>query len=613
MRNWIESIYSDGTRGFVSNPLPKLSEKVMVKLRIWEGAPVNDVILRQIVNGAESFIPMDKSTVINELVYYEAEIVINEPRVQYCFAITTDDDVFFYNQEGVSKSIPDYKHDFVLLADHAQPDWIKGAVFYQIFPERFNNGDESNDVKTGEYEYHGNSPVRIEDWDSTPLSPSESHGMDFFGGDLKGIQDKIPYLKDLGVTAVYLNPIFEAYSTHKYDCTDYFHVDRHFGGDEALANLSKALHENGMKLILDISINHTGIAHKWAIEKREFYFKKEDGSLMGWAGFSSLPVLDYRNEELKDLIYRSENSVLRKWLKVPYSIDGWRFDVADVFARNDDVQLADKIWREVCDSIREVKNDAIIIGEHWGECSEYLQGDLWNTPMNYYGFGRIIRQFAGLKDLFLMRCDAFNKVNTEIDSKILDERYVNHYSRIPQVIADCQMNLFDSHDVPRLHNYESITFDKWKGVAISQFLWTGIPCIYYGDELDIDGYTEHDAGFRYPMPWNKVGRDGNRHFDVYKKLTELRRNNPAFAEGGRKVLYAGGRIIAIARFMENEKYIGIISMEEEMRQIEIPLWVIGAFNIETTDIFGEKLNTSAEDGELYINVPAYTSYVFKVW
>lgn len=613
MNNWLNSVYSDGTRGFVSDPLPKLKSTVTVRLRFLEDAPVVDVLLRQMVNGAENHIPMRYVFSRGGLAYYEAKIHINEPRVSYLFEITTGENYYFYNREGISTCVPDYRHDFVILADHPQPDWVKGAVFYQIFPERFCNGDPSNDVVTGEYEYHGRGPVKIDDWNDRPLPPEKGAGMDFFGGDLAGITSKIPYFKELGVTALYLNPIFSAYSNHKYDCVDYFHVDEHFGGDEALAELSKALHENGLKLVLDISINHTGIAHHWVKEGKPYYFKKADGSLMGWAGFSSLPVLDYRNEELRHIIYKDDDSVLKKWLKPPYNIDGWRFDVADVLARNDDVQLADEVWREVCDSIRQVKKDAIIIGEHWGDCAEYLQGDLWNTPMNYYGYGRILRQFVGLPELFLMRNEAFNKVNYMMTAKDVVKRTDSHYSAIPQVIADCQMNLFDSHDVARAHNYEKITFEKWKIMAVSQLLWTGIPCIYYGDEVAIDGYTEHDSGFRFPMPWGEKSERGKKHFDVYRKVTDLRRNTAAFSEGGRKVLFADGRVLVIARFMEDEMYIGVISMEEDERQIEVPLRSIGAEkNLCDTDEFGDRIYADMTDAGIHLKVTGYASYIFKV-
>ncbi len=573
MDRWINSIYSDSTKGFVSACTPSIGEKVKISLRLLEGAPEKKIFLRRISNGAEQYIEMKLTKVLAGLAYYTAETVMNEPRLSYYFVIACKDVIYFYTQAGITTYVPDDKHNFTLLSFYNQPDWVKGAVYYQIFPTSY-----------------------------------KDHS-------LYGVIEKIPYLKELGVTAVYLNPIFTAPSEHKYDCSDYFHVDENLGGDEALASLSRALHENGLKLILDISINHTGIEYSWVKEKKHFYYKDDDGTLKGWAGYKGLPVLDYRNEELKDLIYRGKDSVLRKWLRPPYDIDGWRFDVGDVFGRNDDVQMADQLWQEVCSAIREEKKDAMIIGEHWGDCTEYLQGDLWNAPMNYFGFGRIIRQFAGLPDLFLERNDTLKKVPYKMTAQDLVKRTDEFYSLIPQVIADCSMNLFDSHDVPRAHNCEGIDEDKWQSMIMSQFLWTGIPCIYYGDEIGIDGYTHHDLGFRFAMPWDEEdARKNSWQFKNYQLLNNLRRNEPAFAQGGRKVLFADGKIFAISRFLDDNIFVGIVSMEENPKKILLPIDIIGAGEPDgNTDVFGNEFISRKIDNGLYeFTIPARKSFLIRM-
>lgn len=575
MSSFLDSIYSDGTLGFVSSKTPALLEKIKIRLRLLDNSPVEKIFIRRIRNGAEEYIEMAKEKSASGLSYYVAETDMNEPRLSYYFVLACKDVIYFYTQAGVSTYVPDDSHNFILLSSsvYKEPEWVKGAVYYQIFPTSF-----------------------------------KDHS-------LYGVIEKIPYLKELGVTAVYLNPIFTAPSPHKYDCADYFHVDETLGGDKALEALSKALHENGMRIILDISINHTGLEHTWVKEKRHFYFKEDDGSLKGWAGFKGLPVLDYRNEELRDLIYRNKDSVLRKWLRPPYDIDGWRFDVADVFGRNDDLQMADQLWREVCGAIREEKEDAMIIGEHWGDCNEYLQGDLWNAPMNYFGFGRIMRQFAGLKDLFLERNETLKAVAYKMTAKDVVARSDEYYTRLPQVVADCSMNLFDSHDVSRVHNNSEIDSDRWKSIAISQLLFTGIPCIYYGDELGIDGYIEHDSGFRYNMPWEDIDkRKASDFFKTYQKIAHLRSEKRAFAEGGRKILYAEGKVIAIARFMEEEVYIGVISMEEEDVKIALPVNLVGAIEPEgNLDEFGISFDGKCLlDGRYELNVRGGTSLLLKM-
>ena len=549
-----KSIYSDGTKNYVDKPIPKLNDNVNIGLSMLDD-DVSSVFLLRIRNGAEEYHEMKPIGNRGKLAYYQVSIDINEPVLSYHFVVVRKSVIYYYTQAGVTTYVPDNADNFVILADFIQPAWVEGAVFYQIFPHAW--------------------------------------------GNLYKVIEHIPYLKDLGVTAIYLNPIFSAPSNHKYDCSDYFHVDEEFGGDKALEELSKALHANDMQLILDISINHTGITHNWVKEKRHFYFENDDHSLMGWCGVETLPVLDYRNEELRDLIYRASDSVLRKWLKPPYSIDGWRFDVADVFAKNDDVQLSDELWKEVCNAIREEKPDAFIIGEHWADCTKYLQGDLWNTPMNYYGFGRILRQFTGLPELFVSRNETLAKVPYKMTAEDVVARTNEHYSKFPQVIADAQMNLVDSHDVPRIHNYEGYSFEKVKAVVISQLLWTGIPCVYYGDELGIDGYTYHDSGFRYEMPWNLV-TDDNQYLKLYKKAISLRRNKASFSKGSRLVLYAKDYVFAVARFFKDEVYIGVVSMEESAKTIKLPISLVGAIEpSENIDVFGRSFEGSMNASNEY--------------
>jgi alpha-glucosidase len=252
MEQWLESVYSDGSCYFVTPAQPKLGQQVTVRIRMYAHAPVKAVVLKRLVNGIEFVTEMQKERTEHGLQYFAYTFPMTQNRMQYQFYLVCEDVIYFYTQKQITTYVPDMTYDFVLLADYEQPEWVKSAVFYQIFPERFCNGDPSNDVQSGEYTVDGHPAIRMEHWNDTPLEYHEGYCMDFFGGDLKGIQDKIPYLKGLGVTAVYLNPIFAAPSVHKYDCIDYFHVDPHFGGDQALAELSKALHENGMKLILDI-------------------------------------------------------------------------------------------------------------------------------------------------------------------------------------------------------------------------------------------------------------------------------------------------------------------------------------------------------------------------
>ncbi len=626
---WLESVHSDGTAQFVSNPSPKLFETVTIRIRFYANAPVKHVLLRSIPNGVEQLTEMAVANEERGLIYYEAPLRISENRMHYHFYLVCGDAVYFYTQKGITTHLPDHTYDFVLLADYVQPAWVREAVFYQIFPERFCNGDPGNDVQNGEYSQDGHPTIHMEHWDSQPLPYEQGFCMDFFGGDLRGVQEKIPYLKELGVTAVYLNPIFTAPSVHKYDCLDYFHVDPHFGGDEALADLSRALHENGMKLILDISINHTGIAHKWFNRdcawfdahtgayhnpdstQRGYYFFYENNAYHGWFGVDTLPTLNYTSQALRDVIYRDGNSVLKKWLKPPYSIDGWRFDVADTCARNDEIQLADEIWPQIRRSIREENPQAYILAEDWGDCAHNLQGDQWDSPMNYYGCGRVIRSFLGEPDPFMARHPLLRDIPCKMTAEDVKNRVMQHLAKLPYALQENQFNLFDSHDISRLHNNPKIHPQEYRGAVIFQFLLPGAASIYYGDEAAIDGTLGTNEGCRYPMPWHRDFRGG----EVYKLnqiLAQEKARHKALSLGGMKFLYAADQVVAIARFWEDEVYVGVLSTNHRDVKIRLPLGAVGARVPEDKDIFGNPLTyTRLDDHAVCLSVPAHQAYCMR--
>ncbi len=595
MNQWLESIYSDGSAVFVSNPEPELFETVTVSIRFYETAPVRAVVLRSMPNGGNTWTDLRETKRERGLVYWSCDLPMAEARMHYHFCIVTDQGIYYYNQRGISTRIPDIVHDFQINCGYVQPKWVREAVFYQIFPERFCNGDPGNDVRSGELVVNG-FPTIAMDWQDRPLPYREGRCLDFFGGDLQGIREKIPYLKALGITALYLNPIFEAPSVHKYDCIDYFHVDPHFGGDEALAELSAALHENGMKLILDISINHTGAAHRW-FNRDGLYFDKALGAYNNpdaperafytfypgnyynaWKANQELPTLDFTSDALRDILYRRPDSVIRKWLKPPYSIDGWRFDVADVMARNGAHQLDLEVWRELRQAIREENPQAYILAEDWGDCAEHLQGDQWDAPMNYFGFGRPVRQLVGENDWFQNDSPTLRDCLFPLSAEDFEGRVLDHLGKIPFALWQCQFNLFDSHDITRLHSNPRVPWEQWRGVVCLQFAMPGAPSVYYGDEAAIDGWQGSLEGCRFPMPWGRAFEQGDA-YRLTRTLAGLKTSRAALQEGGFRFLYAEQGTVAVARFTGEEAFVAVMSTGSEEQTIRLPLGAIGAKGI----------------------------------
>lgn len=383
MTNWLDSVYSDSTKYYVSNPYPNINDKVTISIRMKKNEEVKKVFLRYREFGMEQIRLMDEQKK-GKFSYFSREVEIREKRFHYQFYLVTDKKIYFYTQYRITDYIPDESRDFVIIADYEPAKWVKNSVFYQIFPERFYNGNPNISVKDGEYSYQGYEVYSVKEWNLPAKSYEETGGVDFYGGDLEGIIQKLDYLQELGVNAIYLNPIFLSPSVHKYDSLDYFQVDPHFGGDAALEKLMKELHKRGMKLMLDISINHTSSEAAWFnksaefynvsegaynnpdAEEREFYFFDEENKYDTWVGVETMPKLNYGSQKLRDIIYRKKDSVLKKWLLPPYDIDGWRFDVAECLARNQVIDVHGEVLEELRVHLKEEKKGCFSLSRGLG-------------------------------------------------------------------------------------------------------------------------------------------------------------------------------------------------------------------------------------------------------
>ncbi len=268
-------------------------------------------------------------------------IALGQPRRRYSFKLLWHDRQLWFTPQGFSCFPPARLEQFAVDVPDSGPQWVADQIFYQIFPDRFARSQSREAGQDKVYYHHaaGHDIVRKE-WDE-PLTP-QAGGSTFYGGCLNGICEKLPYLKKLGVTALYLNPVFTAPSVHKYDTEDYRHVDPQFGGDRALLRLRRKTQVQGMRLVLDGVFNHSGDSHAWFDRHnrstggachhpdspwRDWYSFSPQGVALDWLGYPSLPKLDYQSETLVDEIYRGEDSIVRHWLKAPWNMDGWRLDV----------------------------------------------------------------------------------------------------------------------------------------------------------------------------------------------------------------------------------------------------------------------------------------------
>lgn len=553
--SWTQSIHHDGSPLYVRRSSAGVGATATVRLRVAADAPVEAVFLRSCPDGEQAIAPMHKAETAGISCWWEVDLPLSMLRTGYRFLLRTPAGSHWYNAAGVQPHYPTDANDFKLLAGYHAPDWVRDAVFYQIFPDRFADGDPANNVRDGEYLYRGR-PVRARAWGEPPSKGNG--GAEFFGGDLQGVAQKIDYLADLGVSAIYLNPIFTAPSNHKYDVASYEEVDPHLGGAEGLAALRAALDARGMHLILDIVPNHCGATHPWftaaqadpnAPTAEFFTFRRHPDEYECWLGVNSLPKLDYRSTELRERMYAGPEAIMRRWLREPARIDGWRIDVANMLGRQGPSNLGHKIGRGIRRAVKEERPDAYLLGEHFFDGTPHLQGDELDATMNYQGFTFPIWRWAGNFDLPAASNNAWDDPRP-METAAMAAQMTAFRAAIPWQIAAQQFNLLGSHDTPRLRSILGGDSARVRMAAVLLFTYPGVPCIYYGDEIGLEGAGDPDC--RRTMPWDEAAWDlGLRAH--YKALARLRRSAPALRWGGLQMLYAAGDTLAYLREAPEER------------------------------------------------------------
>lgn len=457
--------------------------------------------------------------------------------------------------------------------------WYVNTIWYQIFPDRFFNGDKKNDPTKSElYELNGKLKSQpITPWnDEHPLYNSK------YGGDLAGVMEKLGYISDLGVSGIWFNPIFKATSNHKYNCADYGAVDPEFGTRQELADLVKAAHQKNIKIILDGVFNHTGYEF-WAFQDivkkgdtspyKDWYFvksypivklweqtKDRGANYDCWWGFGSLPKLNVDNPNTRGYII----DTCKGWLKL--GIDGWRLDVPEEIKSKD-------FWNVWASEMKKAKADVFMTGEIWGDGSAWLKGDRFNSLMNYYGFREPVLKFFAARKLTV----------SQFDKLLADRRALYPHS------VNCALqNLLSSHDTVRIltaiQNGDETDSDKdkkqyiltpptkeiidrYKMAVLFQFTYVGAPMIYYGDEVGMIGGKDPDC--RRPMIWDSSKQNGEI-LNFYKQLVSIRNEHPALRTGEFRKLIADDKqnIYAFSRTEGTDKLIVCINYSDKASTIK---------------------------------------------
>ena len=585
------------------------NNQLQLTLFVHKELELTQLFIRYEPDNEEELRPMKPCGQQGELVIWRGELPLNRDSgsVLYTFKALTAQEQWWVHAAGVSGSMPPRQSHFHYNPQQKPPVWVQDQVFYQIFPDRFCNGDPSISVQNGEYQYGGGThPVIAKQWGEPVAADHLGTGAsEFYGGDLAGIQSKLHYLQSLGITALYLNPIFASPSNHKYDTVDFYRVDAHLGSNEQLAELTSNLHQRGMRIVLDAVVDHTSDQHPWFTAAsdvhataRRFYTFDEKGQHIGWKGLSHLPKLDFASREVQEIVYSGDDAILRHWLRAPYAIDGWRFDVIHMLGEHGSAAGNTYHVQQMRQCMKQENPDAYVLGEHFFEASQWLQGDQEDGAMNYYGFAHPVRAFLANQDI------AYHPVR--ISAEEFDQWLKQARCSIPFANQLAQFNLLDSHDTARFLSLLSGDVALMRTAVTLLFTYIGTPCIYYGDEVGMEGGKDPDC--RRCFPWDSTEWNHLLH-DHYRRMIRLRKTHPALRRGDIHTLYAGEHSFVFARTLESDVVITAVNRHPtKARTITLPIWQTASLANRFTDPETRE-KFEVVKGEIRLTIPAKTARV----
>lgn len=613
--------HHDGSDLYVSTQAPALGDTVQVRVRVPQHyGPLTAVRTRSNPDHEPAWSEATLVSSADGWDWWQADIVVENPRHGYRFLfIHADGAVETLNQSGLHTGETLDAEDFAFVASTPPPAWLSESVMYQIFPDRFARSALADERPTPEWAIPA-------EWDAPvdPVIPGRSQ--QFYGGDLDGIIEHLDHLQDLGVTLLYLTPVFPAASNHRYDASSFMTVDPLLGGDEAYKRLIDAVHARGMRIIGDLTSNHSGDRHEWfraaygnpaAPESAFYYFTNADNTeYVSWLGSLTLPKFNWASQELRQRFIEGEDSVVAHWLKQPFGIDGWRVDVANMTGRYRDIDLNAEVRETLLRTVLATNPDAILLGESTNDATSDLQGDAWHGAMTYPSFTRPI--WGWLSDpqgtpyltydgeevtepwFFTQPIGGIPRY-TARDVAATMTRFT---AGIPWRVRLGNMLPLDTHDTARFEtNAAAGTMPVAVGLSLTL---PGVPVVFAGDEYALTGADGESS--RTPIPW---GTEGDpvvaERISLYRELIALRRAHAALQTGGMRFVHVDDEALVFVRESAEETVLVVASrgdLSVELDDVQLP----GASHAEA--LYGDALLATADDGSVLIEAegPAFAMW-----
>ncbi|ALE91139.1 hypothetical protein AOC05_00115 [Arthrobacter alpinus] len=555
--------HHDGSSLYVANQRPAVNEHCKLRMRVptvWGSA--SRVWVRSLQDAEPRY---DEAVCLGDQgdgwVWWEAAIQVVNPVALYRFVVEvpgvngSDDQYFPFNNAGLfARDTSDY-HDFRITTAVPAPEWSRNAVMYQVFPDRLARSQAANTRATPDWALA-----------CTWQTPVEGAGPDvarqFYGGDLAGVSAKVDYLAGLGVDIIYLTPFFPGRSNHRYDASTFEHVDSLLGGDQALIDLVAAAHARGMKVMGDLTANHTGDAHEWfqraqadpQSPEADYYFFNEDHTdYESWWGVKSLPKLNWASPGLRDAFVTGAHSVVAKWLSPPFSLDGWRIDVGNMTGRLGAQDLNGEVAALIQKRVLEINPEALLLGEETSDAGVDVDGFGWQGAMTYSNFTRPMWQWLADTDA---RADFFGTPFSgpnKVAAQTVLATHCDLSSAFSWPVRNATMNALNTHDTARAASV-MIPGGPLVAAALSMLL-PGIPVVFSGDEFGLEG--DRGESSRTPMPWDEPERIVTDLRADYVALTGLRHSSAALSRGAMRWLMADGDVLAFVRESPQESLLVI--------------------------------------------------------
>jgi alpha-glucosidase len=609
----ISQPHHDGSPLHVGDATPTLGAKVPIRLRVPDTfGEVEHVWVRSVRDAEPHYDSAVRVGRSGGWTWWEAGLTLANPLQNYRWLVRSGGRPYWINAEGLfTRDVPDAQ-DFRIGTFEPTPDWVHRSVMYQIFPDRFARSAAADTREPPEW-------AIACDWDTTEvIGRGPETPYQFYGGDLEGIRGKLDHVQGLGATVVYLTPMFPARSNHRYDAADFLGVDPLLGGDQALVDLIREIHARGLKVIGDLTTNHSGDAHEWfrksfrhpeAAESEYYYYSKDNTEYVAWLGVPSLPKFNWNSEGLRRKFILDDDSMVSRWLRPPFNLDGWRIDVGNMTGRMGADDLNHEVASLIREQMRRIKPDTMLLAESTSDAARDFQGDTWQGAMTYTNFTRPLWQWLAADSAPGVALDpaaaetqhhavveaAMDAAPADGGAPRRDKQAWPDYFGVPQRGPDriegedflathldfaaafpwavrlANMNAIDTHDTARA---ASAVVPGGQRVCVAlQFALPGIPMVFMGDEFGLKGFNGEDS--RTPMPWADPSRILEDLRPLYAELSGLRSSHAALTDGGIRWLHAEGDVLVFVR-EHAEGSVLVAASRAAFSGVELPAELVGA-------------------------------------